>query len=379
MVKSRCYVRRHVAPPAPAGATPVPRGRAVRAQFLGILVSRGLGSGLQALALIVLARSVPAASFGAVTAVIALVGFLLVVTGFGMAAFVPRARALGADDDVRAGLRLNWLSTAVTTPVLLAVTGWWAVEHHAPLAVALICLSLGLERNVDTVLGVPIADGDARTAATSMVLRRTVSLVVLVLGIVAGVDPVVAYTLGLLAGAVAAQVHVRLRVRDLPGNASAVPTRELARRGWPFLVANVAGQARTLDVPLVAAVLSPAAAGLYAAAVKLVQPVLLIPQSLAAVVAPRRGPARPPGGPPARGAAGRGAARRGAAAGAVHGVRRADRHVRDGAHVRGQRSGAGVDARRAAVLRRSPPCSPRCSRASHASTWSQSSAQSPLR
>nr|WP_246280620.1 lipopolysaccharide biosynthesis protein [Cellulomonas humilata] len=295
MVKSRCYVRRHVAPPAPAGATPVPRGRAVRAQFLGILVSRGLGSGLQALALIVLARSVPAASFGAVTAVIALVGFLLVVTGFGMAAFVPRARALGADDDVRAGLRLNWLSTAVTTPVLLALTGWWAVEHHAPLAVALICLSLGLERNVDTVLGVPIADGDARTAATSMVLRRTVSLVVLALGIVAGIDPVVAYTLGLLAGAVAAQVHVRLRVRDLPGSASAVPTGDLARRGWPFLVANVAGQARTLDVPLVAAVLSPAAAGLYAAAVKLVQPVLLIPQSLAAVVAPRAARLDPPG------------------------------------------------------------------------------------
>lgn len=259
----------------------------MKAQFLGILVSRGLGSGLQALALILLARSVPAAAFGAVATVIAVVGFVLVVTGFGMAAFVPRARALGDDDDVRAGLRLNGASTAVTTPVLLVLTGWWAVESGAPLAVALICLSLGLERNVDTVLGVPIADGDARTAAVSMVLRRSVSLVVLGGGLVGGLDPVLAYTVGLLVGAVATQVHVRRRVRELPGTAGAVPTRDLARRGWPFLVANVAGQARTLDVPLVAATLTPAAAGLYAAAVKLVQPLLLVPQSLAAVVAPR--------------------------------------------------------------------------------------------
>lgn len=266
----------------------------MRTQFLGILVSRGLGSGLQALALILLARSVPAAAFGAVTSVIALVGFLLVVTGFGMATFVPRARAQGADDDVQAGLRLNWVSTAVTTPVLLLVTGWWAVEHHAPLAVALICVSLGLERNVDTVLGVPIADGDSRTAAISMVLRRSVSLVVLVVGLLTGVDAVLAYTIGLLVGALAAQVQIRLHVRDLPGSAAAVPTRDLARRGWPFLVANVAGQARTLDVPLVAATLTPAAAGLYAAAVKLVQPLLLIPQSLAAVVAPRSARLEPP-------------------------------------------------------------------------------------
>ncbi|WP_315095898.1 lipopolysaccharide biosynthesis protein [uncultured Cellulomonas sp.] len=266
----------------------------MRAQFLGILVSRGLGSGLQALALIVLARSVPASSFGAVASVIALVGFLLVVTGFGMAAFVPRARALGADDDVQAGLRLNAASTALTTPVLLAVTAWWAVETGAPLAVALICLSLGLERNVDTVLGVPIADGDARTAAVSMVLRRSVSLAVLLVALAGGLDPVLAYTAGLLLGAVAGQVHVRRRVRDLPGSASAVPAKDLARRGWPFLVANVAGQARTLDVPLVAAVLTPAAAGLYAAAVKLVQPLLLVPQSLAAVVAPRSARLEPP-------------------------------------------------------------------------------------
>ncbi|KQT02335.1 oligosaccharide flippase family protein [Cellulomonas sp. Leaf395] len=259
----------------------------MKGQFLGILVSRGLGSGLQALALIVLARSVPAAAFGAVASVIALVGFLLVVTGFGMVAFVPRARALGQDDDVQAGLRLNAVSTALTTPVLLVATGWWVSVHDGPLAVVLICLSLGLERNVDTVLGVPIADGDTRTAATSMMLRRSVSLVALLAGLAAGVDPVVSYTVGLLLGAAAAQVHVRLRVRDLPGRASAVPTRAIARRGWPFLVAHVAGQARTLDVPIVAAVLTPTAAGLYAAAVRLVQPLLLIPQSLAAVVTPR--------------------------------------------------------------------------------------------
>lgn len=258
----------------------------LRVQFLALLVSRALGSALQAVALVLLARSVTPDVFGVVNAVIAVVGIVLVATGLGMSLLVPRARAAGDVDEVAAGLRMNLWSNLGTAVVLVVGLGLYTGLQDLPLGVLLIGLSLALERNVDTILGIPIADGDARTPATSMLLRRTVSLLVLVPALVVGVDPVWAFTCGLLAGGVAAQVHIR-RVVVAGGDASAVPSGALLRRAAPFLVSNLSAQARTLDTAVVATVLDPASAGAYAAAAKLVQPLLLVPQTLAGVVMPR--------------------------------------------------------------------------------------------
>ena len=85
-----------------SAADPPSRPRGVRGQFLGILVSRGLGSVLQAVALVVLARSVEAAEFGFVNVVIAAVDIVLVATGLGLSVFVPFVRARGEADAVLA-------------------------------------------------------------------------------------------------------------------------------------------------------------------------------------------------------------------------------------------------------------------------------------
>lgn len=257
----------------------------MRAQFLVILVSRGFGSILQAAVLILLARAVPASTFGLVNAVIGVVGILLVSTGLGMSVYVPRARALGATADVAAALRVNTLSNVVTGVVLAGAIAVWASRGGLPVALAVIGVSLALERNVDTVLGVPIADGDSRTPAVSMLLRRSVSLVVLLVGLRTGLDPLWSYGAGLLAGAVAGQVHVR-RVLDIDAGAGRSRAGAVVRQAWPFLVSNVTAQVRTLDTAIVAATLTAGAAGLYASASKLVQPLLLIPQTIGSVVTP---------------------------------------------------------------------------------------------
>lgn len=272
--------------PPPEGPAPARRPARLRVQFLVLLVARVLGSALQAVALVLLARSVTPDVFGVVNAVIAVVGIVLVATGLGMSLLVPRARAAGDADEVAAGLRMNLWSNLATAVVLVVGLGLYTGVRDLPVGVLLIGLSLALERNVDTILGVPVADGDSRTPAASMLLRRTVSLLVLVPALVVGVDPVWAFTCGLLAGALAAQVHIR-RVVVAGGDASAVPPGELLRRAAPFLVSNLSVQARSLDTAVVATVLGPAAAGAYAAAAKLVQPLLLVPLTLAGVVMPR--------------------------------------------------------------------------------------------
>ena len=269
--------------PAPE---PPSRPRGVRGQFAGILVSRGLGSVLQAVALIVLARSVTPAEFGLVNVVIAVVGITLVASGLGLSLFVPFARARGEADAVAAALRLNTWANLASAFVLVPGIAVWAAATGAPWGAVLIGASLALERNVDTILGVPIADGDAKVAAASMLARRTVALAVFLPALAVGGEPVWSFTAGMLAGALVAQVHVRRAVRALPGDARALRPRAVVGRAWPFLASNLTGQARTLDVTVVAAALGAGGAGLYAAAAKLVQPLLLVPQSLAAVVMP---------------------------------------------------------------------------------------------
>src|SRR5690606_7885734 len=154
--RTRCYVRRMPAP------DPAPRPRGVRGQFLGILAARALGSLLQAVALVVLARSVPAAEFGFVNVVIAVVGIVLVATGLGLSLFVPFARARGEADALAAALRLNTTTNVLSALVLVPAVAVWAAANGAPAGAVLIGASLALERNVDTLLGVPVADGDAK-------------------------------------------------------------------------------------------------------------------------------------------------------------------------------------------------------------------------
>lgn len=262
----------------------LPGGRMSR-QFVGILLARGAGSALQAIALVLLARAVSPVVFGAVGIVVGFVGIVLVATGLGMSLVVPWARARGEDGAVVAALRVNTWSNIGSALALVVGVGIWARHGELPVGVAAIGLSLALERNVDTWLGVPVADGNTSVSVVSLLLRRLVTLAVMVPALATGVDPVLSYTGGLVLGAVVAQVHVR-RVVVIDRAARQVSAGEVVRQGLPFLVSNLTGQARTVDVPVVGAVLDATAAGVYSAAAKLVQPFLLVPQTLGAVLMP---------------------------------------------------------------------------------------------
>ncbi len=260
---------------------------AVRGQFLGLVASRALGSALQAVTLVLLARSVPVALFGTVVTVTAVVGMALVVTGLGLAVYVPQARARGEGDVVRGALRGSTVSTVGTAVLLGGVVGVWAARQDAPAALVVVALALALERNVETFLGVSLGDGDSRTTAVSVVLRRGSSLLVFGSCLLLGAGPVQAYAAGSAAGALAGQVHVRRALRGRLPSGPRTPLPDVIRRSSSYLVASVSAQLRTLDVAAVALVMPADASGLYAGVSKLVQPLLLVPQSLAAVVAPR--------------------------------------------------------------------------------------------
>jgi O-antigen/teichoic acid export membrane protein len=258
----------------------------VKLQFAVLLLSRAVGAALQALLFALLARSVSPGTFGVTMATTGVVGLVLIVTGGGMAGLLSPARAREDHAVVRGALRLTLRSAVLSGIVLALVLGVAAAVGPLPAALVPIALALTVERSTDAILGVHIADGNMRSATWPLLLRRVVAVALLVAGLLAGIDGLWAYAGAALVGAVVAELGARRTVR-VAGGSDAAPTRDLLRQGAPYLVNTLAAQSRMLDTAIVAVLLAPAAAGLYAAASKLVQPTMLIPQTIASLVLPK--------------------------------------------------------------------------------------------
>lgn len=257
----------------------------MRRQFVVLLGSRTASVALQAALFAILARSLDPAAFGVVMAAIGIAGLVLVVSGGGMPGVLSRARASDDHDVVRGALRLTTRAGVLAAVVLAAAVAALAAVDVLPAALVLVVVALAVERTTDTALSVPIADGDVSSSVWPLLARRAVALVVFAGALTAGLDPLWAYGGGAVLGAAVGQALVGRAVRLPPSGTTG--TTELLGKGSPFLITTLAAQSRMLDTFLVAVLLAPAAAGLYAAAAKLVQPTLLIPQTIASLVLPR--------------------------------------------------------------------------------------------
>lgn len=257
----------------------------MKRQFVLLLGSRVTASLLQAVLFAVLARSVSPAVFGLVAAVTGVVGVVLVATGAGMGTLVSRAHARGRADEVASAVRLTWVSGLATAAACVLVLGGWAALAQVPAALAVVAVALTVERTTDAALNVPIAEGRVLVSGWPVLARRAIAVGLLLGGLAAGWDALWVYAGAMLVGALVAQAMTR-RAVPLTGRPT-LPWRELVRAGAPYMWNTLAAQSRMLDAAVVAAVLTPAAAGAYAAASKLVQPVLLVPQTIASLVLPR--------------------------------------------------------------------------------------------
>ncbi len=207
----------------------------------------------------------------------------------GVMTFVSKARASHNQADVHGALRLNAGTSVLggVVAILLCATLPASTSPELAIGLGILALALALEKNTDTALCLPIADGNRSTPAISLTGRRIVSTIVFVGLLFLYLDPILAYSLGYLAGAFAAQVHVRqyLRRSRVEG-VGATPARTIARRATPFLITNVSVQSRSFDTAIVGILASPAASGLYAAASKITAPFMLVPSTLTSLVLP---------------------------------------------------------------------------------------------
>lgn len=267
----------------------------MKQQFIWMIGARAYGSLVQAIVTVVLARLIGPAEFGALGLALGVSMFLLVIADFGVSTLIAKARALGDDGLVISLLKFNaW--TSVGAALALAASAIVAgASNPSYLPLTFVVIALALEKNVDTGLGVAIADGDKIKPNVSVVIRRSLTLVLFLLMIALGIDALASYGVASLFGAIAGQVHMGLVLRSsLRAQSGAFRFYEVLHKTFPFFLSNIAAQSKSLDVVIIGAVAGVPAAGLYTAAIRLTNPFYLLPQALTALILPhaaRNGPA----------------------------------------------------------------------------------------
>jgi O-antigen/teichoic acid export membrane protein len=255
----------------------------LKIQFVLLTSSRIVAAALQAIGFMLLSRSVSVAAFGWVGIASSLAAFILLVSDMGLTASVSRARARGNEDVVRGALRVNDVISAVVGVVL---AGTVALLSRDLLALGVLVLALSLERNAETQLSVFYADGDRLAPAASIVGRRAISLGAFILLLGTGTDGLWAFCWAQLLGTLFSQAFQRFLLyrRRIP--VLAAGARDVLRVAWPFWISSVLNQVRLLDTTLVGALGTAASAGMYSAAMRIVNPLMLIPASVSQVLLP---------------------------------------------------------------------------------------------
>jgi O-antigen/teichoic acid export membrane protein/O-antigen ligase len=251
-----------------------------------LAAARIAGSGLQAVAMVLLARQVAPESFGVFGGYFGAVAFLTIVADAGLSTGLLRWRALGLGTAVDAGLRLNVLTTIGGLVVAAAVGLALTAGSIAPWICVLLAIGWMVDKNVETVLSVLIADGRLGHAVGSIVGRRFVQVAIFVVAVGLGAEPFASLACGLAAASALGQIHARSVVR-IPDRASTPEVWRALRESRAYLVSNVSAQARVLDATVVALVVPGTGAGLYAAASRIFSPFVSIPSALSAVLVPR--------------------------------------------------------------------------------------------
>ena len=253
--------------------------------FFGIRVVAALS---QAVLIAQLARYLGTTDFSAYATLMGVLMLASALGDLGLSTAVQRERARGADADALRGsssLKLSVISSLATAAVTGTVVGIspWGSPVLAVAAGRLIATDI----LVNTANGVSMADSDVRRLQLTMVGRRILPLCA-VFAALSGYRSALARchihpprrwqrraTVFLYTSSAASVVR---------GGGSMFAAARSMRTSAPFYVHNVSMTLRQMDVLLVTAVSTQAAAVAYSAVSRLVQPLRMLPTSFAAVL-----------------------------------------------------------------------------------------------
>jgi O-antigen/teichoic acid export membrane protein len=259
----------------------------MKAQFIVLLGARIFSSALQAVSFILLARWAGVQEFGLIAIITGIGSVLFAVADWGLTSYIPRARAKGLNAEVLTGLTMSFWGNIAAGTLFAGVVAMVSDVNGHSAWLWLIPLALAIDQFTETGLTIPIADKEKLVFIISVITRRSLALGSFALLFAVGAEVVLAYSIGLLAAAATGVVHIAVHLnRRLMRESGRTGAKSLYKTLAPYLVANLSSQARTLDTVVVGAVVSVLSAGLYSAAFRLINPLMLISGSIVAVVLP---------------------------------------------------------------------------------------------
>jgi O-antigen/teichoic acid export membrane protein len=254
------------------------------------LAARILAAALQLAVIILLARGLPPSRFAVVSTVNVILLMITAINGFGLIRQIQYRRSIDRDDPTLPGLyatrlryahasALGWVATML---LLWAITGNGIYPALLPAAIWLVA-----EQITQTWNGLSIVDGRAHELVWSYMARRAPVVAVLGIALVAGIDVVWSWTVGLALGGILAFAQaVR---RQEPWARHLVPLRRQPgphiSHDFGYWLSQVGDQLRDFDVPALA-VVNIHAAGIYALPARLLRPMNMIAAATAQIAFP---------------------------------------------------------------------------------------------
>jgi O-antigen/teichoic acid export membrane protein len=236
---------------------------------------------------LILARVVDVNSFGVLNSAL-VVGLLAVgAADFGVSTLLVKAQAKRDFETAAACIKFSVSTTFICIVVLLVAVAWYTKFDSLTGPLIALAVGVSLEKNAECLLSVPMANGNKFIPPLSVLLRRSVTLLVFVSMLPLGVNGAWSFGLSYLVGSVAGQIHLRHFVAETPSLWSLGRLGiGIMRKSFPYFVSNISAQSRLLDLPTVALTSSAVAAGLYAGATKVTGPFMLIPMVLTVLIMP---------------------------------------------------------------------------------------------
>lgn len=267
---------------------PATEGSIVRRQVLLTVLARGLGSCLQAILLVMLARTVDQTLFGLTNALLGLGAIVSVLADLGITAYIVRTWSFDREPErVIRALRVGNTSAIILGLVLTVAFAVAAMALNAPFYLCFVAVWIAFEKCTEAYLSVHSAEQRTLTPAVSIILRRTIPLALFATVVLYEGDAVAALVMSLCFGGLAGQLHAYHSLpKSLRGKTASISSREVLSESRAFGVATLASQIRNADTFLVSMFAGLAASGAFAAAMKLTIPIYLVASAVALSIIP---------------------------------------------------------------------------------------------
>lgn len=263
-------------------------------QATAISIARLAGNFTQAVLIVIVARESGPTTFGFIAALIAILAFVYEVADFGLN--VSLIKALAQKDarslnSAKCASNLGYAAMTLLAGGLVAISSL-ILHPDVALAMTLLAVGLGSDRYSETRICLLIADDKGVRAGIFVFVKRLLLFVVFFTVLAFGTSAIDALGVGqVIAGLSAAAGSILLTGCPTWARIGERTTlnelRTTLSSAVPFWLNNLSVQARMLDIVGVGFVCGGATAGAYAASSRLLNPLLVVPGTLASVVLPR--------------------------------------------------------------------------------------------